>query len=272
MRRVLLALLLTAATAFSAFAQLGPPKITVRDTMAIVRCEYNNSALNPADWPSKVLVEDAICVEVAGYSYTKGPAVKVDEHAIEYSWSCFVSYYKFNAKCNGKTETLTITRPHSDCSKQETRYEIGRYTFYAAKQTQGTHAAYSVSESVDADKLADVGTGSNAENGNAYSGSATARQVSSYSSAGWSLKGRSAMALPTPSSESNKEGKIIVKIWVDRSGKVLKAEAPEKGSTISDVTFVNKAKEAAKKAKFNADYNATETQVGTITYVFRRNN
>ena len=89
---------------------------------------------------------------------------------------------------------------------------------------------------------------------------------------GWSLTGRSAAALPTPTYDKNKEGKIIVKIWVDRNGKVIKTEAPIKGSTINDVSRVERAKEAAARAKFNADPNAEEIQTGTITYVFRRNN
>ena len=89
---------------------------------------------------------------------------------------------------------------------------------------------------------------------------------------GWSLTGRSAAALPTPTYDKNKEGRIIVKIWVDRTGKVVKTQAPEKGSTISDVSMVNRAKEAAGRAKFNADPHAEELQTGTITYIFRRNN
>lgn len=90
--------------------------------------------------------------------------------------------------------------------------------------------------------------------------------------AGYSLSGRSASALPQPRYDSQKEGKIIVKIWVNRQGTVTKAEAPQQGSTISEAGMVALAKQAALKAKFTADENATELQVGTITYVFRRNN
>ena len=89
---------------------------------------------------------------------------------------------------------------------------------------------------------------------------------------GYSLTGRSARALPTPTYTSQKEGKIIVKIWVDREGVVTKCEAPEQGSTITETGLVAQAKAAAMKAKFSADPNATELQVGRITYVFRRNN
>lgn len=89
---------------------------------------------------------------------------------------------------------------------------------------------------------------------------------------GWSLNGRRAVNVPTPSNNNIKEGKIIVKIWVDQEGTVTKAEAPVKGSTITETAMVNKAKAAAMNAKFNADPNATELQIGTITYVYRSNN
>lgn len=86
---------------------------------------------------------------------------------------------------------------------------------------------------------------------------------------GFSLTGRSAKALPSPNTAVNKEGKIVVKIWVDREGNVTKVSAPEKGSTISDAPLVNQAKTAALKAKFSAKADAPEMQTGTITYVYR---
>ncbi len=88
---------------------------------------------------------------------------------------------------------------------------------------------------------------------------------------GFSLTGRSAKALPSPSTSTNKEGKIVVKIWVNREGSVTQTSAPEKGSTITDAGLVNQAKSAAMRAKFSAKSDAPETQTGTITYVFRNN-
>lgn len=85
---------------------------------------------------------------------------------------------------------------------------------------------------------------------------------------GWSLAGRSNLGLPKPPSSNRKEGKIIVKIWVDRSGRVTQAEAPVKGSTITERGMVEEAKSTALKAKFSASESAPETQTGTITYVY----
>ncbi len=89
--------------------------------------------------------------------------------------------------------------------------------------------------------------------------------------AGFSLAGRSARALPSPQTNTNKEGKVVVKIWVDRDGNVTQVTAPEKGSTLTDAGLVSKAKAAAMKAKFSSKADAPEVQVGTITYIFRNN-
>ena len=88
---------------------------------------------------------------------------------------------------------------------------------------------------------------------------------------GFSLSGRSAKALPSPKGGTQKQGKIVVKIRVDRAGNVVSVEAPEKGSTLTDAGLVSQAKAAAMKAKFSAKEDAPEVQVGTITYVFRNN-
>ena len=88
---------------------------------------------------------------------------------------------------------------------------------------------------------------------------------------GFSLAGRSAKALPSPNTSTQKQGKVVVKIWVDRAGNVTQTSAPEKGSTVTDAALVRQAKAAALKAKFSPKDDAPEVQTGTITYVFRTN-
>lgn len=88
--------------------------------------------------------------------------------------------------------------------------------------------------------------------------------------AGYSLGGRNLRGtLPLPSYNSDKDGDVVVRIKVDRNGTVVEVDAPYKGSKNYDQTMVNAARQAALKAKFNADNNATEYQYGTITYKFR---
>ncbi len=85
----------------------------------------------------------------------------------------------------------------------------------------------------------------------------------------FSLSGRSAKSLPRPAYPGNDEGIVVVKITVDKYGKVTAAEPGVRGTTIMNQKFWNEAKQAALKASFNADESAPAFQSGTITYRFR---
>ncbi len=84
------------------------------------------------------------------------------------------------------------------------------------------------------------------------------------------LEGRSVMgSLPTPVKDNiQKQGVVVVRIYVNREGTVTSAVAGEQGTTVTDKTLWDNAVAAAKKAKFNVSRNAPESQRGTITYVF----
>ncbi|MBR8536303.1 TonB family protein [Carboxylicivirga sediminis] len=90
------------------------------------------------------------------------------------------------------------------------------------------------------------------------------------SGSGFDLKGRSLIgSLPKPQHNSNKEGIVVIKIIVDRNGNVTSAEFQLKGSNTQDRELVENAKAAARRAKFNADKNASAYAQGTITYYFQ---
>ncbi|MCS6934148.1 MAG: TonB family protein [Chitinophagales bacterium] len=89
-------------------------------------------------------------------------------------------------------------------------------------------------------------------------------------SGGYNLRGRSKVALPAPA-QCNTQGKVVIEIKVDRSGKVVAAKFLRFSSTVFDDCNVNNALAAAKKAVFNADPNADEIQTGTITYIYKVN-
>lgn len=88
-------------------------------------------------------------------------------------------------------------------------------------------------------------------------------------SIGWSLDGRNMKSKPSLQVEHNEVGDVRIKIYVDRNGKVTKAEYERSGSTITDTYLINQAKTAAMKATFNADPKSPETQVGYITFHFK---
>jgi TonB family protein len=84
----------------------------------------------------------------------------------------------------------------------------------------------------------------------------------------YNLGDRKASTLPKPGYNSDDQGRVNVSIWVDKSGRVIRAEILQKGTTVSDISLRNMAKQAALKAVFAADSEAPEIQKGTITYNF----
>ncbi len=84
----------------------------------------------------------------------------------------------------------------------------------------------------------------------------------------YDLGGRGAKYLDRPSSSFSEAGTIVVSIWVDRSGKVVKAQIMEKGTIIINAELRRRALEAAKNSTFVADPEAAKLQRGSITYNF----
>ncbi len=85
---------------------------------------------------------------------------------------------------------------------------------------------------------------------------------------GYSLAGRKKLSLPAPQT-CTIQGKVVIKIKVDRSGKVVAADFERFKSTTFDKCNIDNALAAAKKSTFNAVANAPETQEGTITYIYK---
>ena len=84
----------------------------------------------------------------------------------------------------------------------------------------------------------------------------------------YDLGGRSHRSLPKPNYPGNEDGIVVVTVRVDKSGKVISAEPGARGSTISNAQFLNEARQAALRARFNEDPSAPAVQQGTITYRF----
>jgi colicin import membrane protein len=85
----------------------------------------------------------------------------------------------------------------------------------------------------------------------------------------YDLGGRKSKTLPNPKYEYNDEGRVVVEVSVDRSGKVILATPGTKGSTTLDEYLLRVAKEAALKTTFESKADAPEVQKGTITYNFK---
>lgn len=87
---------------------------------------------------------------------------------------------------------------------------------------------------------------------------------------GYDLGGRGAKTLQRPSTDFPEEGHIVVEIWVDQEGNVVRT-AIAKGTDISNSEMRTMAQEAARRSKFIPDPNAPNEQKGTITYTFVQN-
>ena len=85
---------------------------------------------------------------------------------------------------------------------------------------------------------------------------------------GYDLGGRGAKSLHRPNDDFPEEGIVVVDIWVNRAGQVVRAEVATKGTTVINSTMREKAKQAALRSAFASDPNAPEEQHGTITYTF----
>jgi hypothetical protein len=85
---------------------------------------------------------------------------------------------------------------------------------------------------------------------------------------GFSLNGRKMVQRPVIIEKSQDQGKVVVKIIVDRNGKVTKATAGERGTTATSAYLFRISEEAALKTKFDANPD-TEEQVGSMTFTYK---
>ena len=84
----------------------------------------------------------------------------------------------------------------------------------------------------------------------------------------YNLEGREAQLTPQKRPDCQIEGKVVVEVYVDRNGKVIRANPGVKGSTVTQPCLLKPAREAALSTTWNADPNAPKTQKGTIIYIF----
>ena len=90
----------------------------------------------------------------------------------------------------------------------------------------------------------------------------------SGSGGNYNLAGRKALSKPKQQPDCQEEGTVVVRIHVDKNGKVVYAQAGVQGTTNSAPCLLKPAKEAALKTKWNSDNKAPTKQVGTIIYKF----
>jgi hypothetical protein len=80
----------------------------------------------------------------------------------------------------------------------------------------------------------------------------------------YKIRGREMIKAPVISNATEKHGRVVVKIEVDKYGNVLKAEPGYIGSTTTDKYLLVKAMKAAKDARFNTYMQGPITTEGVI--------
>jgi outer membrane biosynthesis protein TonB len=85
---------------------------------------------------------------------------------------------------------------------------------------------------------------------------------------GLNMTGRRITKYPNVNDNSQKTGRVVVNIKVDKNGNVIYAEATRRGSTTDDSYLFNLAVKAAYETKLNSSPDMIE-QFGTMTFTFR---
>jgi len=105
--------------------------------------------------------------------------------------------------------------------------------------------------------------------GDPYATSYYGSPGSGIGTGGYGLNGRSLVNKGKVQQECNQEGRVVVKIVVDRNGTVISATPGVKGTTNNNPCLLDPAKKTAFMHKWNLDSNAPSQQVGFVVVNFK---
>lgn len=105
--------------------------------------------------------------------------------------------------------------------------------------------------------------------GNPYATTYYGAPGSGTGTGGYGLNGRSLVDSGKVRQECNEEGRVVVRITVDRSGRVIKAEPGVKGTTNNAPCLLEPARKTAFMHKWNLDSNAPAQQIGFVVVNFK---
>lgn len=164
-----------------------------------------------------------------------------------------------------KTETVTPSQSNRPSETKPAQPVLNPNALYRGKQQgQGEPASQGITQGTG-----DQGRPEGSPTSENYTG-----QGGAGSGPGFYLSGRSKVFLFQPAYNSQDQGTVVVEIVVDRQGNVIRALPGKKvpgtniGTTTSDQTLWNEARNAALKSKFSPNPNADPEQKGYIVYRF----
>ena len=172
-----------------------------------------------------------------------------------------------------KTEVKTPPKKQPEQPKQPTKTpeQIAAEKRAAAEKAAAEEAAKKISGAFG--KGSSMGNRGTGTTGSGVQGSSTGNSNTGKSTGvggvgSWDLNGRSLTgSLPIPVYNVQDEGRVVVTIVVNPSGRVISTSINKRTNTVS-TALRRAAEEAARKARFNVT-DGVNNQTGTITYYFK---
>lgn len=172
-----------------------------------------------------------------------------------------------------KTEVKTPPKKQPEQPKQPTKTpeQIAAEKRAAAEKAAAEEAAKKIAGAFG--KGSSMGNRGTGTTGSGVQGSSTGNSNTGKSAGvggvgSWDLNGRSLTgSLPIPVYNVQDEGRVVVTIVVNPSGRVISTSINKRTNTVS-TALRRAAEEAARKARFNVT-DGVNNQTGTITYYFK---
>lgn len=160
------------------------------------------------------------------------------------------------------------TKPTPETKPVETPKKTVNSALDRIKNAKKAEGDGKTSHGDDASGDGDKGNPNGSLYANSFYGSGTGDGTGTGKGTGWGLAGRKLAGNSKKVQDCNESGKVVVKIWVNNLGNVIRAERAQ-GTTNTNPCLVNPALETAKTFKWQADPNAPETQIGFVVVNFQ---
>ena len=155
-------------------------------------------------------------------------------------------------------ETVPEKTPEKVIQQASAATKAALANILGAKEAQGSGKG-------NGEKSANQGLSDGSKYANSFYGSTTG-EVQGF---GFGLAGRSLASKGSVTPDCNEEGRVVVAITVDRSGKVIAADPGVKGSTNNAPCLLAPAKATAFMYQWAPDVEAPEKQIGFVVINFK---
>ncbi|MDP5023585.1 MAG: energy transducer TonB [Flavobacteriaceae bacterium] len=155
-------------------------------------------------------------------------------------------------------ETVPEKTPEKVIQQASAATKAALANILGAKEAQGSGKG-------NGEKSANQGLSDGSKYANSFYGSTTG-EVQGF---GFGLAGRSLASKGSVTPDCNEEGRVVVAITVDRSGKVIAADPGVKGSTNNAPCLLAPAKATAFMYQWAPDTEAPEKQIGFVVINFK---